>query len=84
MAMSIADNQGLSQVSTVTARVCDCTGEDVSCREKDVGGSNPPVILGILKATVVLLTSEFETSLHCVLTSALLISKGTNTNCIHI
>ncbi|PWA21051.1 hypothetical protein CCH79_00018828, partial [Gambusia affinis] len=56
VAMSIADNQGLSQVSTVTARVCDCTGEDVSCREKDVGGSNPPVILGILKATVVLLT----------------------------
>ncbi|XP_014877937.1 cadherin-1-like isoform X1 [Poecilia latipinna] len=53
--MSIADNQGLSQVSTVTARVCDCTGEDVSCRDKDVGGSNPPVILGILKAIVVLL-----------------------------
>uniref|UniRef100_A0A3P9PXS4 Cadherin-1-like n=1 Tax=Poecilia reticulata TaxID=8081 RepID=A0A3P9PXS4_POERE len=53
--MSIADNQGLSQVSTVTARVCDCSGEDASCREKDVGGSNPPVILGILKAIVVLL-----------------------------
>ncbi|XP_032408267.1 cadherin-1-like [Xiphophorus hellerii] len=55
VAMSIADSQGLSQVSTVTARVCDCTGEDVSCREKDVGGSNSPVILGILKAIVVLL-----------------------------
>uniref|UniRef100_A0A3P9PXN3 Cadherin-1-like n=1 Tax=Poecilia reticulata TaxID=8081 RepID=A0A3P9PXN3_POERE len=55
--MSIADNQGLSQVSTVTARVCDCSGEDASCREKDVGGSNPPVILGILKAIVVLLIS---------------------------
>uniref|UniRef100_A0A3B5M6A6 Cadherin domain-containing protein n=1 Tax=Xiphophorus couchianus TaxID=32473 RepID=A0A3B5M6A6_9TELE len=57
VAMSIADSQGLSQVSTVTARVCDCTGEDVSCREKDVGGSNSPVILGILKAIVVLLIS---------------------------
>ncbi|XP_027882022.1 cadherin-1-like [Xiphophorus couchianus] len=53
--MTVSDTSGLSQVSTVTAAVCDCTGEEVNCQKKNVGGSNPPVILGILKGILMLL-----------------------------
>uniref|UniRef100_A0A087XNT1 Cadherin domain-containing protein n=1 Tax=Poecilia formosa TaxID=48698 RepID=A0A087XNT1_POEFO len=55
VAMTVSDNQGLSQVSTVTATVCDCTGEQVTCQEKNVGGSNLSVTLGILKGFLMLL-----------------------------
>ncbi|XP_016517188.1 B-cadherin-like isoform X2 [Poecilia formosa] len=53
--MMVSDNQGLSQVSTVTVEVCDCTGEEVTCREKVIAGSNLPVILGILGGVLLLL-----------------------------
>uniref|UniRef100_A0A3Q3AQJ1 Cadherin-1 n=1 Tax=Kryptolebias marmoratus TaxID=37003 RepID=A0A3Q3AQJ1_KRYMA len=54
--MSVSDNQGLSQVSTVTARVCDCTGEDNSCKEgRAVAATNLPLILGILGGVLLLL-----------------------------
>uniref|UniRef100_A0A3B3VBC3 Cadherin-1 n=1 Tax=Poecilia latipinna TaxID=48699 RepID=A0A3B3VBC3_9TELE len=53
--MTVSDNQGLSQVSTVTVEVCDCTGEEVTCREKVIAGSNLPVILGILGGVLLLL-----------------------------
>ncbi|MEQ2273980.1 hypothetical protein XENORESO_011985, partial [Xenotaenia resolanae] len=45
VALSVSDNQGLSQVSTVKATVCDCTGEELSCPSWRIGGSGFPVIL---------------------------------------
>nr|XP_020455556.1 cadherin-1 [Monopterus albus] len=53
--MRVADKEGLEQDNTVKAVVCDCTGEDVSCGERVVGGTNLPVILGILGGILLLL-----------------------------
>ncbi|XP_008427220.1 B-cadherin-like [Poecilia reticulata] len=53
--MTVSDNQGLPQVSTVTVEVCDCTGEEVSCKQIRGAGSNLPVILGILGGVLLLL-----------------------------
>ncbi|XP_061820564.2 cadherin-1 [Nerophis lumbriciformis] len=54
--LRVADNQGMEQDSTVQAEVCDCTGEKVSCKEGRVaGGSDLPVILGILGGVLLLL-----------------------------
>ncbi|MEQ2300607.1 hypothetical protein AMECASPLE_027503, partial [Ameca splendens] len=55
VALSVSDNQGLSQVSTVTATVCDCTGEELSCPSLRIGGSGFPVILVILGVVLLLL-----------------------------
>lgn len=57
VAMSVADNQGESQVNIITAKVCDCTGEDKNCQDRQVAGL--PIILGILGA-ILLLLCEFE------------------------
>uniref|UniRef100_A0A3B5QXM6 Cadherin-1 n=1 Tax=Xiphophorus maculatus TaxID=8083 RepID=A0A3B5QXM6_XIPMA len=46
--MKVSDNQGLFQINTIEAEVCDCTGEEVRCIEKVIAGSSMPVILGIL------------------------------------
>lgn len=55
VALVVSDHLGLSQTSTLIATVCDCSGEDVKCLEKRIGGSNLPVILGILGGVLLLL-----------------------------
>uniref|UniRef100_A0A3Q2GMG8 Cadherin-1 n=1 Tax=Cyprinodon variegatus TaxID=28743 RepID=A0A3Q2GMG8_CYPVA len=51
--LSVEDNQGLSQVSTVAVKVCDCTGEE-PCMQNRTGSSSLPVTLGILGAVLLL------------------------------
>ncbi|XP_027862175.1 B-cadherin-like isoform X16 [Xiphophorus couchianus] len=53
--MKVSDNQGLFQLNTIEAEVCDCTGEEVRCIEKVIAGSSMPVILGILGGVLLLL-----------------------------
>ncbi|KAM7385047.1 hypothetical protein PAMP_001145 [Pampus punctatissimus] len=53
--LRIADNHGLEQDSTVQATVCDCTGEEVHCQGRVAGGTDLPVILGILGGILLLL-----------------------------
>lgn len=55
MVLRVADNQGLEQDSTVQAKVCDCTGEEVVCKGRVAGGTDLPVILGILGGILLLL-----------------------------
>ncbi|XP_057703544.1 cadherin-1-like isoform X2 [Corythoichthys intestinalis] len=45
--LRVGDNQGLELDSTVQAKVCDCTGEDVVCKGRVEYGAGLPVILGI-------------------------------------
>uniref|UniRef100_A0A3P9PYM8 Cadherin-1 n=1 Tax=Poecilia reticulata TaxID=8081 RepID=A0A3P9PYM8_POERE len=54
VAMNVQDSQGLSQVSTVTAKVCDCTGTPI-CKIKGprVAGSNIWVIGVVLLLVLV-------------------------------
>ncbi|XP_043991477.1 B-cadherin-like isoform X2 [Gambusia affinis] len=54
VAMSVSDNQGLSQVSTVAAKVCDCTGPPI-CKDgtRTAAGSSPWVIGGVLLLVLV-------------------------------
>ncbi|XP_067105753.1 B-cadherin-like isoform X1 [Osmerus mordax] len=53
--LRVEDNQGLGQVSTLTATVCDCTGADVQCSLLREAGVGLPGILGILGAILLLL-----------------------------
>uniref|UniRef100_A0A8C9XEF4 Cadherin-1 n=1 Tax=Sander lucioperca TaxID=283035 RepID=A0A8C9XEF4_SANLU len=53
--LRVTDNQGLGQDSTVQATVCDCAGEEVLCRRGVAGGTDLPVILGILGGILLLL-----------------------------
>ncbi|XP_078129366.1 cadherin-1-like isoform X2 [Sander vitreus] len=53
--LRVTDNQGLGQDSTVQATVCDCTGEEVICKGRVGGGTDLPVILGILGGILLLL-----------------------------
>ncbi|KAF3842529.1 hypothetical protein F7725_024480 [Dissostichus mawsoni] len=53
--LRLADNQGLEQDSTVQAKVCDCTGEEVVCKGRVAGGPDLSVILGILGGILLLL-----------------------------
>ncbi|XP_033978105.1 B-cadherin [Trematomus bernacchii] len=53
--LRVADNQGMEQDSTVQAKVCDCTGEEVLCKGRVAGGPGLPVILGILGGILLLL-----------------------------
>ncbi|XP_029030805.1 B-cadherin-like [Betta splendens] len=53
--LRVSDNQGLEQTSTLQAKVCDCTGEDVTCQGRVAGGADLPVILGILGGILLLL-----------------------------
>lgn len=56
--LRVTDNQGLWQDSTVQATVCDCTGEEVSCKGRVAGGTELPVILGILGGILLLLSKS--------------------------
>uniref|UniRef100_A0A3Q2D849 Cadherin-1 n=1 Tax=Cyprinodon variegatus TaxID=28743 RepID=A0A3Q2D849_CYPVA len=56
--LSVEDNQGLSQVSTVAVKVCDCTGEE-PCMQNRTGSSSLPVTLGILGAVLLLFIEKF-------------------------
>ncbi|XP_068183919.1 cadherin-1 [Antennarius striatus] len=53
--MMVSDNQGLEQASTIEAKVCDCTGEEVHCKGRVAGSTDLPIILGILGAILLLL-----------------------------
>ncbi|XP_071368177.1 B-cadherin-like isoform X2 [Centroberyx affinis] len=53
--MQVADNQGMSQVSTLQAEVCECTGADVLCQDRTTAAAGLPMILGILGAILLLL-----------------------------
>uniref|UniRef100_M4ABI1 Cadherin-1 n=1 Tax=Xiphophorus maculatus TaxID=8083 RepID=M4ABI1_XIPMA len=62
--MKVSDNQGLFQLNTIEAEVCDCTGEEVRCIEKVIAGSSMPVILGILGGVLLLLIFALEMRNH--------------------
>ncbi|XP_031733111.1 B-cadherin-like [Anarrhichthys ocellatus] len=53
--LRVSDNHGEAQDSTVQATVCDCTGEEVICKGRVAGGTELPVILGILGGILLLL-----------------------------
>ncbi|XP_035519436.1 B-cadherin-like [Morone saxatilis] len=53
--LRVSDALGLEQDSTVQATVCDCSGEEVICKGRVAGGSELPVILGILGGILLLL-----------------------------
>ncbi|KAL3972491.1 insulin receptor [Sarotherodon galilaeus] len=54
--LRVADKHGLEQTyySNITAKVCDCRGAEPTCSAPTVGGSNLPLILGILGAILLL------------------------------
>ncbi len=56
--LRVSDTQGVQQENTVKATVCDCTGNDVQCQEIRIGGTNLPVILGILGGILLLLSKS--------------------------
>lgn len=56
--LRVSDNQDLGQVSTIQATVCDCTGEQVRCKDRVAAATNLPLILGILAAILVLLSKS--------------------------
>ncbi|XP_042357473.1 B-cadherin-like [Plectropomus leopardus] len=53
--LRVSDNNGMEQDSTVQATVCDCTGKEVICKGRVAGGTELPVILGILGGILLLL-----------------------------
>uniref|UniRef100_A0A8C6PF60 Cadherin-1 n=1 Tax=Nothobranchius furzeri TaxID=105023 RepID=A0A8C6PF60_NOTFU len=53
--LKVADIEGLPQVCTLTAKVCDCTGDNLECLDRVIGGTSLPVILGILGGILALL-----------------------------
>uniref|UniRef100_A0A1A7YF91 Cadherin-1 n=2 Tax=Iconisemion striatum TaxID=60296 RepID=A0A1A7YF91_9TELE len=55
VALKVADAEGQAQISTITAKVCDCTGYADKCPERVTGGTNLPVILGVLGSILALL-----------------------------
>ncbi|KAL3972482.1 polyhomeotic-like protein 2 [Sarotherodon galilaeus] len=52
--LRVADKHGLEQDSIIKAEVCDCRGAEPTCLGRAVGGSNLPLILGILGAILLL------------------------------
>lgn len=56
--LRVSDNQGLAQDSTVQAEVCDCSGEDVVCKDRATAGTELPIILGILGGILLLLSKS--------------------------
>ncbi|XP_063347550.1 B-cadherin-like [Pelmatolapia mariae] len=52
--LRVADKHGLEQDSIIKAEVCDCRGAEPTCLGRAVGGSNLPLILGILGAVLLL------------------------------
>ncbi|XP_061600540.1 B-cadherin-like [Cololabis saira] len=53
--MNVADHLGKSQLSTIKAHVCSCTGDEFRCVGRIAGDDNLPVILGILGGVLLLL-----------------------------
>nr|XP_046258839.1 B-cadherin-like isoform X4 [Scatophagus argus] len=53
--LRVSDNLDLHQNSTVQATVCDCSGEEVRCQGRIAGGTELPIILGILGGILLLL-----------------------------
>ncbi|XP_029464184.1 B-cadherin-like [Rhinatrema bivittatum] len=55
--LTLKDNQGKTQMTTVQANVCDCTGSDMSCEDREfiAGGLGIPAILAILGSILALL-----------------------------
>uniref|UniRef100_A0A3Q1G2U5 Cadherin-1 n=1 Tax=Acanthochromis polyacanthus TaxID=80966 RepID=A0A3Q1G2U5_9TELE len=53
--LRVSDTQGMWQINTVDAEVCECTGADVVCTISCGGGSYLPVILGIPAGILLLL-----------------------------
>lgn len=56
--LSVGDNLGLEQVSTLQVTVCDCTGEEVTCQGRTAAGTDLPLILGILAGILLLLSKS--------------------------
>ncbi|CAI5682044.1 unnamed protein product [Oreochromis niloticus] len=52
--LRVGDKHGLEQDSIIKAKVCDCRGTEPTCLGRTVGGSNLPLILGILGAILLL------------------------------
>ncbi|KAM9803896.1 B-cadherin-like [Neosynchiropus ocellatus] len=55
LVLRVADNQGLEQDSTVQVEVCDCSGDEVRCKDPRVAAAGLPMILGILGGILLLL-----------------------------
>uniref|UniRef100_A0AAQ5YAY1 Cadherin-1 n=1 Tax=Amphiprion ocellaris TaxID=80972 RepID=A0AAQ5YAY1_AMPOC len=54
--LRVLDNQGMWQINTVHAEVCECTGAQTMCQGGRIaGGANLPAILGILGGILLLL-----------------------------
>ncbi|XP_038593612.1 B-cadherin-like [Micropterus salmoides] len=53
--LRVSDNMGMEQDNMVQAEVCDCSGEDVTCDSRVIGGTDLPAILGILGGILLLL-----------------------------
>uniref|UniRef100_A0A3Q3GSI1 Cadherin-1 n=1 Tax=Labrus bergylta TaxID=56723 RepID=A0A3Q3GSI1_9LABR len=54
--LRVSDNHGMQQDSTVHAIVCDCSGEEVACKDiTKTASTDLPVILGILGGILLLL-----------------------------
>uniref|UniRef100_A0A3Q3WKR4 Cadherin-1 n=1 Tax=Mola mola TaxID=94237 RepID=A0A3Q3WKR4_MOLML len=53
--LTVTDNQGLPQDSTVQATVCHCSGKVEACNDRIAGVTELPVILGILGGLLLLL-----------------------------
>uniref|UniRef100_A0A3P8PQT8 Cadherin domain-containing protein n=1 Tax=Astatotilapia calliptera TaxID=8154 RepID=A0A3P8PQT8_ASTCA len=54
--LRVADKHGLEQDSIIKAEVCHCKGKgaEATCTDRAIGGSNLPLILGILGAILLL------------------------------
>ncbi|KAG5273091.1 hypothetical protein AALO_G00147550 [Alosa alosa] len=53
--LTVYDNEGLGQVNTLEAKVCDCTGSDNNCFEIRAAGFGLPGIMGVLGGILFLL-----------------------------
>lgn len=56
--LRVSDNMGMEQDNMVQAEVCDCSGEDVTCDSRVIGGTDLPAILGILGGILLLLSKS--------------------------
>uniref|UniRef100_A0A3Q2VT16 Cadherin-1-like n=1 Tax=Haplochromis burtoni TaxID=8153 RepID=A0A3Q2VT16_HAPBU len=53
--LRVADKHGLGQDNIIKAEVCDCKGEDLMCTQRALGGSNLPIIRGVLGGILLLM-----------------------------
>uniref|UniRef100_A0AAX7VDG0 Cadherin domain-containing protein n=1 Tax=Astatotilapia calliptera TaxID=8154 RepID=A0AAX7VDG0_ASTCA len=53
--LTVADKHGLGQDNIIKAEVCDCKGEDLMCTQRALGGSNLPIIRGVLGGILLLM-----------------------------